>query len=917
MRQRRVVLFWTGLILILCQVGTGFSGLNDGLVAYWSFNNCDNTDDSGNGHLGTSIGGPKCVDGAIGKGFEFDGTNDIIGIPDHPAFHFTNGMSVSAWVKAYDISNLKTIICKAYAPDSFWLIIEYGMYIFRAVFAGDGWIDTQEVSFPAVANTWTHVAGIFNGQDIFLYINGQLAMSKKVNGLLQDTDRPIAIGNHPSWNAFKGIIDEVRLYNRPLTASEIQQLYQKTTNKSPVVNSFTANPTTGPVPLLVALHCDAMDPDGTVAQYIWELGDGSTQSTTSGNTTHLYHAAGAYKARVTVVDNGGEAAISDPVTITVSSTYSISGHVKTGSGSPVPDVTMNLSGAASRTTATGSDGNYGFSELQNGVYKVIPSKEQYTFNPANRSINVIGADVTAMNFTGTLLGLTVTSPNGSESWPLGSSQTIRWAYSGDVGGNVRLDLLKGGLLAGTIIPSTPVGASGSGSHAWLIPSNVPSGTDYQIGITSISNSSYKDTSDNAFTIASATPVAAFSATPSTGDAPLTVQLTDQSTGEITARTWDFGDWTTSIEQHPVHTYTNPGSYGVTLNVTGPGGSDFEVKSNYIIVKQPSTQYTLTTTKNGTGTGKVTSFPEGIDCGADCGEPFNANTSVTLTAAPDRDSLFSGWSGGGCSGKGPCTVKVSDDKTVTARFDKRSSDSADLVMTVVSAPSSGTAGQTIQVLNTVKNQGKIAAGPLTIGIYLSHDRVINPATDVLLGSRDRQSLQPGEISTAAVAARIPGSTGVGSYFIGALADIRGVVDESNESNNSKLSAKKIKIISPLPDLTVTDVSGPVTAARGESIQVLDGIKNVGKSDAKAGFTIYLLLSRDTTINMKKDAYLGNHGLSGLNVGQSVRKTTHVTIPSEIEPGTYYLGAWVDAEDAILESNEYNNTKPSLATIQVVE
>src|SRR5439155_21371057 len=64
-------------------------------------------------------------------------------------------------------------------------------------------------------------------------------------------------------------------------------------------------------------------------------------------------------------------------------------------------------------------------------------------------------------------------------------------------------------------------------------------------------------------------------------------------------------------------------------------------------------FALTVSKAGTGTGTVTSAPAGITCGVTCSASFASGTAVTLTAAPAAGSTFSGWSGGGCSGTGPC------------------------------------------------------------------------------------------------------------------------------------------------------------------------------------------------------------------------------------------------------------------------
>jgi uncharacterized delta-60 repeat protein len=81
------------------------------------------------------------------------------------------------------------------------------------------------------------------------------------------------------------------------------------------------------------------------------------------------------------------------------------------------------------------------------------------------------------------------------------------------------------------------------------------------------------------------PVANFTASPTSGMAPLTVQFTDTSTGIITSWAWDFDNDGTvdSTEQNPSYTYTDPGAYTVKLSVAGPGGSGENVKSNHITV----------------------------------------------------------------------------------------------------------------------------------------------------------------------------------------------------------------------------------------------------------------------------------------------------------------------------------------------
>jgi List-Bact-rpt repeat protein len=82
---------------------------------------------------------------------------------------------------------------------------------------------------------------------------------------------------------------------------------------------------------------------------------------------------------------------------------------------------------------------------------------------------------------------------------------------------------------------------------------------------------------------------------------------------------------------------------------------------------PGVCCSLTVTKVGSGSGTVTSSPSGIDCGATCTAAFTNGTMVTLTATPDAGSTFTSW-GGDCTGAGPCTVTMDQDRAVTATFD---------------------------------------------------------------------------------------------------------------------------------------------------------------------------------------------------------------------------------------------------------
>lgn len=81
----------------------------------------------------------------------------------------------------------------------------------------------------------------------------------------------------------------------------------------------------------------------------------------------------------------------------------------------------------------------------------------------------------------------------------------------------------------------------------------------------------------------APPQAAFLATPLSGVPPLPVTFLDQSTGRIDQWQWDFGDGTSSVQQHPTHEYLRSGTYRVQLRVSGPGGSDLTQQTQTVMI----------------------------------------------------------------------------------------------------------------------------------------------------------------------------------------------------------------------------------------------------------------------------------------------------------------------------------------------
>lgn len=102
--------------------------------------------------------------------------------------------------------------------------------------------------------------------------------------------------------------------------------------------------------------------------------------------------------------------------------------------------------------------------------------------------------------------------------------------------------------------------------------------------------------------------------------------------------------------------------------SGTGTCVLTLAANTTVTATFQNLRTVTVSKTGTGAGTVTSSPAGINCGATCSGSFAETSTVTLTATASAGSLFTGWSGGGCTGTAPCTLTVpSANVTVTADF----------------------------------------------------------------------------------------------------------------------------------------------------------------------------------------------------------------------------------------------------------
>jgi hypothetical protein len=149
-------------------------------------------------------------------------------------------------------------------------------------------------------------------------------------------------------------------------------------------------------------------------------------------------------------------------------------------------------------------------------------------------------------------------------------------------------------------------------------------------------------------------------------------------GSVTVTAPDGCAWTTASSQpwiSVVDGATGDGNGAVTLSVEPNLGSlsrsgSLSISGQIFTVTQDGAGaaiFTLVVETEGTGSGRVTSQPTGIDCNPDCFEDYSAGTTVVLAASAAPGSIFAGWTGDGCSGTGLCTVTLSAAKEVVATF----------------------------------------------------------------------------------------------------------------------------------------------------------------------------------------------------------------------------------------------------------
>ena len=300
---------------------------NLGLVGYWSMNENTGTiagDSSGNNNRGILTNGPTWVDGKRGKALNFDGSNDYVDAGGGSALNFTGSFSISAWIypRSFGGGSRGRIVDRDTGSLGYMFFVDNagganstnGLSMIRNAAGSNNFVGSNN---SINLNRWQHVVGTYNssGNVVSMYVNGAAVTTfDSWTGPPSSASVNLRIGNSPATatREFNGLIDEVRIYNRALSAAEIQALYKSGAAKikfpavtrtsltsgydnAPAGTCTTASitPTSNALVLLAVFHNNGADPAVSGNGLTWVKIDRQNRSGGNGNVT-IYRALGAF-----------------------------------------------------------------------------------------------------------------------------------------------------------------------------------------------------------------------------------------------------------------------------------------------------------------------------------------------------------------------------------------------------------------------------------------------------------------------------------------------------------------------------------------------------------------------------------------------------------------------------------------------
>lgn len=332
--------FWAGVLIAAIVLVAGsrwgwFHVLNahaaSSLAAAYGFGEGTGTaanDSSGNGNAGVLVGGATwTVAGKYGSGISLDGSTGYISVNNSASLSFASG-TLEAWLNLAAVNRWHGIFAKGSVNDD-GHSYNYGIEITDAnrisCFIGNGTsVNTLNSAATVVAGQFFHLACTWDGANISMYVNGLLDSTKAQTIVPRSNTAPLLLGKYGgNVDHMSGTLDEVRLYSRALSATEIQ-----TDMNTPVVQdtqpptvAITNPPAASTVSGVITVTANATDNIGVAGVQFLLDGVNLGAEVTSSPFSVLWNTATALNALHTLTararDTSGNQATSSPVSITV------------------------------------------------------------------------------------------------------------------------------------------------------------------------------------------------------------------------------------------------------------------------------------------------------------------------------------------------------------------------------------------------------------------------------------------------------------------------------------------------------------------------------------------------------------------------------------------------------------------------
>ena len=220
------------VLLIFALIGLWFadSALSQEpkLIARWPFDESSGNivHDAVGDNDGERVGGPEWVAAKFGNGIQFDQkTGQYVEVPAAPELAPTDSLTLMAWVKVNSAAGRQEIVCYG---DSYDILINNG--VFKTYIHQAGAFPRAPGKTPVETDKWYFLAMTYDSKDLKLYVDGKLDGSAKLPGGIDFLGLPLRFSNNPAapgeaWG-ISGILDEVELWDKPMTDEEISKAYE-------------------------------------------------------------------------------------------------------------------------------------------------------------------------------------------------------------------------------------------------------------------------------------------------------------------------------------------------------------------------------------------------------------------------------------------------------------------------------------------------------------------------------------------------------------------------------------------------------------------------------------------------------------------------------------------------------------------